>query len=114
MKHTYFIFSDVDGTLFSHEQCGIPEKSLLAIKKARENGHKFFISSGRGKHMIDYNDYKFEKYVVKQGDIIVTSKSSKVKFAVVDEVLKDKNSILYKDYNKFKKTYYDNQEYYNG
>ena len=38
---------------------------------------------------INYNDYKFEKYVVKQGDIIVTSKSSKVKFAVVDEDLKD-------------------------
>ena len=37
MKHSFFIFSDVDGTLFSHEQCGIPKKSLLAIQKAREN-----------------------------------------------------------------------------
>lgn len=60
MKHSFFIFSDVDGTLFSHEQCGIPKKSLLAIQKARENGHKFFISSGRGKYMIDYQDYKFD------------------------------------------------------
>lgn len=60
MKDSYFIFSDVDGTLFSHEQCGIPKKSLLAIQKARENGHKFFISSGRGKYMIDYKDYKFD------------------------------------------------------
>lgn len=60
MENSYFIFSDVDGTLFSHEQCGIPRKSLDAIQKARENGHKFFISSGRGKHMIDYKDYKFD------------------------------------------------------
>ena len=59
MKKT-FVFSDVDGTLFSYGQCGIPKKSLEAIQKLRENGHKFFISSGRGKHMIDYDDYKFE------------------------------------------------------
>ncbi len=56
----YYIFSDVDGTLFSYAQCGIPENSLKAIKKLRENGHKFFISSGRGKHMIDYDDYKID------------------------------------------------------
>lgn len=60
MKQSYFIFSDVDGTLFSHSQCGIPKKSLEAIQQARKNGHKFFISSGRGKHMIDYKDYKFD------------------------------------------------------
>lgn len=60
MNYSYFIFSDVDGTLFSHKQCGIPKKSLEAIAKARKNGHKFFISSGRGKHMIDYDDYKFD------------------------------------------------------
>ena len=60
MNNIYFIFSDVDGTLFSHKQCGIPKKSLEAIQKARANGHKFFISSGRGKYMIDYNDYKFD------------------------------------------------------
>lgn len=60
MNKKYFIFSDVDGTLFSHAQCGIPSSSLEAIKKARENGHKVFISSGRGKHMIDYDDYKID------------------------------------------------------
>ena len=60
MNKTYFIFTDVDGTLFSHSQCRIPESSLKAIKKAQENGHKVFISSGRGKHMIDYDDYKID------------------------------------------------------
>ena len=60
MNKKYFIFSDVDGTLFSYKQCGIPKSSLDAIIKARENGHKVFISSGRGKHMIDYDDYKID------------------------------------------------------
>ena len=60
MDKKYYIFSDVDGTLFSYKQCGIPKNSLKAIEQARENGHKFFISSGRGKHMIDYDDYKFD------------------------------------------------------
>ena len=60
MMNKTFIFSDVDGTLFSYKQCGIPKKSLEAIYKLREKGHKFFISSGRGKHMIDYKDYKID------------------------------------------------------
>ena len=34
MNKKYFIFSDVDGTLFSYKQCGIPKSSLDAIIKA--------------------------------------------------------------------------------
>lgn len=39
---------------------------------------------------IEYNDTKFDKYAVKKNDIIVTSKSSKVKTVVVDIEPKDK------------------------
>ena len=43
----YFIFTDIDGTLFNHDLPGIPESAYNALKKAKENGHKVFLSSGR-------------------------------------------------------------------
>lgn len=43
----YFIFSDIDGTLFDHDLNGIPESAYNALKKLKENGHKIFLSSGR-------------------------------------------------------------------
>lgn len=39
---------------------------------------------------IDYKDTKFDKYCIQYGDVIVTSKSSKVKVGVVDFVPKEK------------------------
>lgn len=73
MNKQYFIFSDIDGTLFSFDQCGIPKSSLDAIKKLKENGHKFFISSGRGKHMIDYDGFKdnIDGYILTDGNHII-------------------------------------------
>lgn len=40
------IFLDVDGTLCT-EKGGVPETAVYAIKKARENGHKVFLCTGR-------------------------------------------------------------------
>ena len=40
----YAFFLDIDGTLTSAG--GICEENILAIKKARELGHKIFINSG--------------------------------------------------------------------
>ena len=42
------IFLDVDGTLVDYEN-HLPESAVLAIRKARENGHKVYISTGRSK-----------------------------------------------------------------
>lgn len=42
-----YIFLDVDNTLFSPEINAIPESSLVAIEKARANGHKVFLCTGR-------------------------------------------------------------------
>ena len=39
---------------------------------------------------IDYKDNKFDKFAVKYGDVVVTSKSSKVKTVVVDIEPKEK------------------------
>lgn len=43
----YIIFSDIDGTLFDHSTSSIPESAKKAIIKAKENGHKFILSTGR-------------------------------------------------------------------
>jgi Cof subfamily protein (haloacid dehalogenase superfamily) len=40
------IFLDVDGTLVNYEN-QIPESAVSAIRKARENGHKVYICTGR-------------------------------------------------------------------
>ena len=42
------IFIDVDGTLLDYEN-RLPESASIAIKKARENGHKVYICTGRSK-----------------------------------------------------------------
>lgn len=42
------IFLDVDGTLIDYEN-HIPESAIKAIRKARENGHRVYICTGRSK-----------------------------------------------------------------
>ncbi len=42
------IFFDIDGTLWDEEMT-IPESTKLAIMKAKRNGHKLFLCSGRAK-----------------------------------------------------------------
>lgn len=49
----YFIFTDIDGTLFDHDTHSIPESALNAMIQAKENGHKIFLSSGRSYSDID-------------------------------------------------------------
>ena len=49
----YFIFFDIDGTLFDHDTHTFPQSALDAIDKAKKNGHKIFLSSGRSYSDID-------------------------------------------------------------
>lgn len=42
------LFIDVDGTLVDYEN-NLPTSAVDAIRKARENGHKVFITTGRSK-----------------------------------------------------------------
>ena len=43
----FIIFTDIDGTLFDHSTASIPTSAKLAIQKAKENGHKVILSTGR-------------------------------------------------------------------
>ena len=45
------IFLDLDNTLYCHEIYKIPESALLAIEKAKENGHYVFLCTGRNPSM---------------------------------------------------------------
>ncbi|XME02719.1 HAD family hydrolase [Lachnospiraceae bacterium C1.1] len=48
------LFIDVDGTLVNYEN-QIPESAINAIKQARKNGHKVYISTGRSKAEVYQN-----------------------------------------------------------
>lgn len=45
------VFFDIDDTIYSHK-LGVTEKTRVAIKKLRENGHLAFICTGRSRAMI--------------------------------------------------------------
>ena len=46
------LFTDVDGTLFSHKTRRFPSSTLEAIKKKKKKGVKVFIASGRNYYLI--------------------------------------------------------------
>ena len=73
------IFIDIDGTLVDYEN-NLPESAVLAIRKARENGHKVYMSTGRSKAEIYQNiwDIGFDgmiggngSYVEDDGEVIL-------------------------------------------
>ncbi|MBQ8404631.1 MAG: HAD family hydrolase [Clostridia bacterium] len=41
----YIIFLDIDGTVFDGKK--VPEKNILALRRARAEGHKVFLNTGR-------------------------------------------------------------------
>lgn len=46
------IFTDIDGTLFSHKTNRVPESALNAIKELQKKGLKIFLCSGRNYYLI--------------------------------------------------------------
>jgi Cof subfamily protein (haloacid dehalogenase superfamily) len=66
------IFFDIDGTLLSHTIGKVPESTLRALKKVRENGIKVVVATGR-----DINELKklpldgieFDAYLTLNGNI---------------------------------------------
>lgn len=46
------VFTDIDGTLFSHKTNRVPPSAIEAIEKMQENGIKVFLCSGRNYYLI--------------------------------------------------------------
>lgn len=53
-KMSKIILLDVDGTLVDYEN-NLPDSAVLAIRKARENGHKVYIVTGRSRAEVYQN-----------------------------------------------------------
>ncbi len=88
--NTKYIFLDVDGTLVNFES-EIPPSTVIALKKAQENGHKVIICTGRQKSQI-YDELldavKFDgiiacsgAYIEKDGVLISSSRPDPEKFS---------------------------------
>ncbi len=58
-------FFDIDGTLTSEIDREIPESTIFAIRRARENGHLMFINTGRCFQNVEtrFRDIGFDGYV---------------------------------------------------
>lgn len=46
------VFTDIDGTLYSHKSKQVPASAIGTIKKLQEKGIKVFLCSGRNKYLI--------------------------------------------------------------
>ncbi|MBR3404759.1 MAG: NAD(+)/NADH kinase [Firmicutes bacterium] len=65
------IFLDIDGTLTAPGSNTPPESALAAIRRARENGHKIFLCSGRNPAMLSpLMKYQFEGAVAGAGGYV--------------------------------------------
>lgn len=65
-----YIFIDIDGTL--HDDIyGIPDSAVYAIQTARKNGHKVFLSTGRGKYEVgkEFHDIGFDGAIYYAGGL---------------------------------------------
>ena len=65
-------FFDIDGTLVSHREGGVPESTRLALEEIREKGVRVF--AGTGRHILELealpmNGVPFEGYVTLNGQI---------------------------------------------
>ncbi len=71
MKKQWSVFLDVDGTIVNYNNV-LPESAVIAIRRARQNGHRIFIVTGRSKaEMYDYIlDIGFDGYIGGNGNYI--------------------------------------------
>ena len=59
------VFFDIDGTLTSEKDASIPESTVIAIQKARKNGHLMYINTGRCFQNVEkrFRDIGFDGFV---------------------------------------------------
>ena len=87
MKYAFFL--DLDGTIWNGKQ-EIAEKTLAALKYARENGHKVYLNTGRAYGFVPkdlFNRIGFDGIVTGMGEYIVMDGE------VVRDVPLDKDTI---------------------
>jgi Cof subfamily protein (haloacid dehalogenase superfamily) len=66
-----YIFLDIDGTLFSQELGATPASADDALKKARANGHRIFLCTGRSlAENSSYLNYAVDGFILGAGTMV--------------------------------------------
>jgi hydroxymethylpyrimidine pyrophosphatase-like HAD family hydrolase len=76
------VFFDIDGTLWNYKM-QIPQSTVSAIRKLRENGHYAFICSGRSRSNIQSPDLLgigFDGVVASCGRILIFIRRQSISF----------------------------------
>ena len=116
----YAFFLDIDGTLTSAG--GICEENILAIKKARELGHKIFINSGRSMGYVPgcVREVEFDGYVVGIGCYVTYGDELLLSVAIPPEEVAEmfekftsegKEVVLEGETQSFRNKYNENEDF---
>lgn len=66
-----YIFLDIDGTLYSQKLAATPASAELALRKAREKGHKIFLCTGRSlAESSKYLNYDVDGFILGAGTMV--------------------------------------------
>ena len=97
------VFTDIDGTLFSHSTHRVPPSAAQAIKALQKKGIKVFLCSGRNYYLIRksgvLNEVKPDGMVIMNGSSAIVEGSIIYRYPIPAEVV-DK-MILYAKRLKF-------------
>ncbi|MGB4985285.1 MAG: Cof-type HAD-IIB family hydrolase [Erysipelotrichaceae bacterium] len=86
------IFLDIDGTLYSSKANEIPSSSIVAIAKARANGHKVLLCTGRSMgEATEHLGFEVDGFIFSAGNVVYVEKQRIYK-NVMD--LKDTEDIM--------------------
>ena len=62
-------FFDVDGTLLPKYHKQIPNETVAALRRLREEGIKVVLCTGRGVEELDFTDFAFDGYILLNGQL---------------------------------------------
>lgn len=84
-----YLFFDIDGTLLSEETHIVPESTMEAIKKAKENGHHCFLCTGRSYYMTREIAYVgIDDAIIANGAAIVSDLKPELEKVIPEDVVK--------------------------
>lgn len=104
-----FIFLDIDGTILDHKK-QVPESTKDAIKKARANGHKVFLCTGRSRVQIPESLWNIGfdgmvgsagAYVEVEGNLLSHVPLEQEKVVQVSEYLEELGAIFVLEANEY-------------
>lgn len=98
-------FFDIDGTLTSEVDASIPDSAVIAIRKARENGHMMFINTGRCAQNVEmcFRKIGFDGYVCGCGtniyynhkELLYVSQSHEIVMALLQQARRTDIDIVF-------------------